>query len=85
MNANKLMKVLVKAPTMVDLNPNGRRAMFSIKDKKKLASYVTKYNLSASTIAPLYKHISPNMVRAWVRDYKAGNLKLGQAVAVRRG
>ncbi len=83
-NVKRQMRALVKAPKMIDANPNGKRTMYHVKAKIKLADFVIKHEIRPILAAAQYTNMSSGQVKAWVKDRKAGILTNKNAVSVKR-
>ncbi len=82
---NTLVKILSKSPAIENISKAGaKKVMFSIKSKRKVAEYAIKHNLKPSELASVYSHVTDNMMRMWINDYKEGRYKLSNAVSVSR-
>jgi len=80
----KQARLIAALPAMVNTNINGKRAMYLVKDKIKLANRVIKHNLNPTLVASRYKGISTTMIKSWVKDRNSGTLSKSNAVSVKR-
>jgi len=84
--AAKRLAVIAKTPKPTDISrASSSRSQFSIKDKRKVAKYAVKHNLTAREVSLGTRNIvSIAQATAWKRDYVEGRFKIGHAVSVSR-
>lgn len=83
--ADEMVTAIKAMPKIRNMNKRGSRSMYSLADKKSLAEWVVKNNMSVKLTSVLQPHVSTGQLYSWLRDYRAGIYDMQHAVCVSRG
>jgi len=84
--AKKRMTVMANCPVPKDISKeSSSRSQFSIKDKRKVAKYAVKHNMTAREVTVgTQGRVSMAQAGAWKRDFIGGKFNLSNSVSISR-